>query len=158
MPPDRSPSLYGFAMPLISAGDYLWILPRIYARFCSGNITVLFGTVAKNRICLFRTSVPKLTVIVRKGYGGAYIVMGSKHVRADFVFVWPTAEVAVMGAEGAVNILHGRDLKAMEDKEAAAQKRKELAEEYRDKFSSPYTSAGQGHVDDVIIPSENRQP
>jgi len=102
-------------------------------------------------------TVPKITVITRKGYGGAYIVMGSKHIHADLVYVWPTAEIAVMGAAGAVNILKGRELKAMEDKEAAAQKRKELAAEYRDKFNSPYTSAGQGHVDDIILPSETRQ-
>ncbi len=141
-----------FNIPLVTFVDTPGFMP--------GSVQEHNGIIRHGAKIVFaysEASVPKLTVIVRKGYGGAYIVMGSKHVRADFVFVWPTAEVAVMGAEGAVNILHGRDLKAMEDKEAAAQKRKELAEEYRDKFSSPYTSAGQGHVDDVIIPSETRQ-
>jgi len=100
-------------------------------------------------------TVPKLTVITRKGYGGAYIVMSSKHIRADVVFAWPTAEIAVMGADGAVNILYGKELKQMQAEEAAA-KRKELVAEYREKFSGPYVAASAGFVDEVIAPHETR--
>ncbi|NTV35746.1 MAG: acyl-CoA carboxylase subunit beta [Anaerolineaceae bacterium] len=141
-----------FNIPLITFVDTPGFMP--------GSVQEHGGIIrhgAKIVYAYSEATVPKLTVITRKGYGGAYIVMGSKHVRADLVFVWPTAEVAVMGADGAVSILHGRELKAMEDKDAARAKRQELAEEYREKFSSPYTSAGQGHVDDVILPSETRQ-
>jgi acetyl-CoA carboxylase carboxyltransferase component len=92
-------------------------------------------------------TVPKLAVITRKAFGGAYIVMSSKHVRADVVYAWPTAEIAVMGAEGAVEILYGD--------RPDAEKEKELAE-YREQFSKPYYAAATGHVDEVLIPAETR--
>jgi acetyl-CoA carboxylase carboxyltransferase component len=98
-------------------------------------------------------TVPKLTVITRKGYGGAYIVMSSRHLHADQVFAYPGAEIAVMGADGAVSILYRRELDDAEDKEA---KRLELTQEYQDKFANPYRAAEAGYVDDVILPSETR--
>jgi propionyl-CoA carboxylase beta chain len=98
-------------------------------------------------------TVPKLTVITRKAYGGAYDVMCSKHIRADFNFAWPSAEIAVMGPDGAVNIIFRKEIEAAEDKEA---KREELVTDYRRKFASPYIAASRGYVDDVIEPKETR--
>lgn len=111
---------------------------------------------AKILYAFSEASVPKISVITRKAYGGAYIVMGSKHLHADMVFAWPTAEVAVMGADGAVNILHGRALKEKTPEEAK-QLRAELVAEYKEKFSNPYKAANAGYVDEVILPSETRQ-
>jgi propionyl-CoA carboxylase beta chain len=98
-------------------------------------------------------TVPKITVITRKAYGGAYDVMGSKHVGADFNFAWPTAEVAVMGSDGAVNIVFRKELQAADDPEA---RRAELVEEYRERFANPFTAAERGYVDDVIAPRRTR--
>jgi acetyl-CoA carboxylase carboxyltransferase component len=98
-------------------------------------------------------TVPKLTVITRKAYGGAYDVMSSKHIRADFNFAWPTAEVAVMGPEGAVNIVFRRELEEAGDAEA---RRAELVADYRARFANPYTAAERGYVDDVIEPRRTR--
>jgi acetyl-CoA carboxylase carboxyltransferase component len=98
-------------------------------------------------------TVPKLTVITRKAYGGAYDVMSSKHIRADFNFAWPSAEVAVMGPEGAVNIVFRRELEQADDAEA---RRAELVAEYRARFANPYTAAERGYVDDVIEPRRTR--
>jgi acetyl-CoA carboxylase carboxyltransferase component len=98
-------------------------------------------------------TVPKLCVVTRKAYGGAYIVMSSKYIRTDLVFAWPTAELAVMGADGAVNILYRKQLKAIEDPEAL---RAHLAAEFREKFSKPYAAASSGHIDDILIPAETR--
>jgi acetyl-CoA carboxylase carboxyltransferase component len=98
-------------------------------------------------------TVPKLCVVTRKAYGGAYIVMSSKYIRTDLVFAWPTAELAVMGAEGAVNILYRKQLKTMEDPEA---ERARLVAEFQDKFSKPYSAAASGHIDDILVPAETR--
>jgi propionyl-CoA carboxylase beta chain len=98
-------------------------------------------------------TVPKLTVITRKAYGGAYDVMGSKHVGADFNFAWPTAEVAVMGSDGAVNIVFRKELQSADDPDA---RRAELVEEYRERFANPFTAAERGYVDDVIPPRRTR--
>jgi propionyl-CoA carboxylase beta chain len=97
--------------------------------------------------------VPRITVITRKAYGGAYLVMNSRGIRADLVFAWPSAEIAVMGAPAAVNIIHRRDLAAAEDAEA---KRTELIEDYETKFNNPYVAAELGLVDEVIEPRETR--
>ena len=97
--------------------------------------------------------MPKITVITRKAYGGAYCVMASKHIRTDFNFAWPTAEIAVMGPDGAVNIIHRREIADADDPEA---KRKGLVEEYRSKFANPYIAAERGYVDEVIEPSTTR--
>ena len=94
-------------------------------------------------------TVPKLAVITRKAYGGAYDVMSSKHVGADFNFAWPTAEVAVMGPDGAVNIVFRKELEEADDPDA---RRAELVEEYRERFANPFTAAERGYVDDVIAP------
>jgi acetyl-CoA carboxylase carboxyltransferase component len=98
-------------------------------------------------------TVPKLCVVVRKAYGGAYIVMSSKYIRTDLVFAWPTAELAVMGAEGAVNILYRKQLNVVEN---AGQERTRLVAEFRNKFSKPYAAAASGHIDDILIPAETR--
>jgi propionyl-CoA carboxylase beta chain len=98
-------------------------------------------------------TVPKLTVITRKAYGGAYIVMSSRHLKGDINYAWPGAEIAVMGAEGAVNIIYRKQIS-----EAAnpAQKRRELIEEYRAKFDNPLQAAGLGYIDDIIDPRRTR--
>src|SRR3954462_6129388 len=98
-------------------------------------------------------TVPKLTVITRKAYGGAYDVMGSKHVGADFNFAWPTAEVAVMGSDGAVNIIFRKEIETADDPEA---RRADLVEEYTDRFANPFTAAERGYLDDVIAPRRTR--
>jgi acetyl-CoA carboxylase carboxyltransferase component len=97
--------------------------------------------------------VPKLAVITRKAYGGAYDVMSSKHIGADFNFAWPTAEVAVMGPEGAVNIVFRKEIEEAAEPEA---RRAELIEEYRGQFANPYAAAERGYVDDVIEPRRTR--
>jgi propionyl-CoA carboxylase beta chain len=99
-------------------------------------------------------TVPKVTVITRKAYGGAYDVMGSKHVRADINLAWPTAEIAVMGAAGAANILYRRELAGADDADA---RRKELVDDYESHFANPYIAAERGYVDAVIAPSQTRR-
>jgi propionyl-CoA carboxylase beta chain len=99
-------------------------------------------------------TVPKVTVITRKAYGGAYDVMGSKHLRADVNVAWPTAQIAVMGAQGAVNILYRREIAAAEDAEAL---RAELVQQYEDRLANPYVAAERGYVDSVIPPSYTRR-
>jgi len=98
-------------------------------------------------------TVPLLTVITRKAYGGAYCVMASKHLGADVNYAWPTAEIAVMGPQGAVNLLYSDELEAADDTEAL---RQELIDEYREEFANPYTAADRGYLDDVIEPTETR--
>ena len=98
--------------------------------------------------------MPKVTVITRKAYGGAYCVMSSKHIRTDFNYAWPTAELAVMGPEGAVNILYKRELEAAADAIAA---RAEKVSEFREKFANPYVAASRGFIDEVIRPRETRR-
>ena len=99
-------------------------------------------------------TVPKVSVIMRKAYGGAYIAMNSKGLGADVVFAWPIAEIAVMGAAGAVAIIGKRAIDAAED---PAAKRQELIDEYNDKFMNPYVAAEHGYVDEVILPGETRK-
>jgi propionyl-CoA carboxylase beta chain len=98
-------------------------------------------------------TVPKITVITRKAYGGAYVVMSSKHLGADFNFAWPTAEVAVMGPEGAVNIIYRRDIASSPTPD---ERRQRLIDDYRAHFASPYAAAERGYIDDVIVPHETR--
>jgi propionyl-CoA carboxylase beta chain len=99
------------------------------------------------------STVPKVTVITRKAYGGAYDVMGSKHLGADLNFAWPTAQIAVMGAQGAVNILYRQELRDAEDPTA---KRAELIQAYEDTLANPYIAAERGYIDAVIPPSATR--
>jgi len=108
---------------------------------------------AKLLYAFCEATVPKLTVITRKAYGGAYDVMSSKHIRGDVNLAWPSAEIAVMGPEGAVNIIFRKELEAAEDKE---KRKAELVAEYREKFASPYVAAERGYIDDVIEPRETR--
>jgi propionyl-CoA carboxylase beta chain len=108
---------------------------------------------AKLLYAFAEATVPKLTVVTRKAYGGAYCVMSSKHLRTDVNYAWPTAEIAVMGAEGAVNILYRRELEAASDPAAARAAR---IAEYRERFASPWVAAEHGFIDDVIQPRETR--
>jgi propionyl-CoA carboxylase beta chain len=108
---------------------------------------------AKLLYAFTEATVPKLTVVTRKAYGGAYDVMSSKHMLADFNFAWPTAEVAVMGPEGAVNIIFRRDL---EKSPTPEERRQKLISDYKARFANPYTAAERGYIDDVIAPHETR--
>lgn len=108
---------------------------------------------AKLLYAFCEATVPKMTVITRKAYGGAYDVMNSKHIRADYNVAWPTAEIAVMGTKGAVEIIFRKEIKNAEDPEA---KQKELEDEYNKEFAHPYRAAARGFIDDVILPSETR--
>jgi acetyl-CoA carboxylase carboxyltransferase component len=108
---------------------------------------------AKMLFAYAHSTVPKVTMILRKAYGGSYIAMCSREMGADFVYAWPNAEIAVMGAEGAVNVLYGKELKAAPDRKTKAA---ELAADYRAKFASPYLSAAKGYVTDVIDPAITR--
>ena len=98
-------------------------------------------------------TVPKLTVITRKAYGGAYDVMSSKHIRGDYNIAWPTAELAVMGAKGAVQIIHRRRIASSKNPE---QERERLVDDYEETFANPYKAAALGYLDDVIPPRESR--
>jgi propionyl-CoA carboxylase beta chain len=137
-----------FNIPLLTFEDVPGFLPGTDQEF--GGI-IRHG--AKLLYAYAEATVPKVTVITRKAYGGAYCVMGSKHLRTDVNFAYPTAEIAVMGAEGAVNIVYRREIAAASDPEAA---RKEKIEEFRDRFASPFIAAERGFIDDVIEPHETR--
>ena len=137
-----------FNIPLVTFVDVPGFLPGTEQEW--GGI-IRHG--AKLLYAFAEATVPKLTVITRKAYGGAYDVMSSKHIRADFNFAWPTAEVAVMGPEGAVNIVFRREL---EQSEEAEMRRAELIADYKERFANPYTAAERGYVDDVIEPRRTR--
>jgi propionyl-CoA carboxylase beta chain len=137
-----------FNIPLITFVDTPGFMPGVNQEH--GGI-IRHG--AKIVYAYSEATVPKIAIITRKAYGGAYIVMSSKYIRTDMVFAWPTAEVAVMGADGAVNILYAKKLKDMENPEEERQK---ILAEYREKFSKPYNVAGSGHVDEILIPAETR--
>ena len=98
--------------------------------------------------------MPRIQIITRKAYGGAYVVMNSKSIGADLAFAWPSAELAVMGPQGAVEIVYRRELQQAAD---PAARRAELVAEYTEKYANPYAAAERGYVDDVIRPSETRQ-
>jgi propionyl-CoA carboxylase beta chain len=137
-----------FNVPLVTFVDVPGFLPGTAQEW--GGI-IRHG--AKLLYAYCDATVPKLAVITRKAYGGAYDVMSSKHVRADFNFAWPSAEVAVMGPEGAVNIVFRKELEEADDPDA---RRAELVERYRDQFANPFTAAERGYVDDVILPRQTR--
>src|SRR5206468_10482139 len=111
---------------------------------------------AKLLYAFAEATVPKLTVITRKAYGGAYCVMASKHIRADFNFAWPTAEIAVMGPEGAVEILYKREVAGAKDPAARDAIKAEKVAEFRARFANPYVAAERGYVDEVIEPRATR--
>jgi propionyl-CoA carboxylase beta chain len=138
-----------FNVPLITFEDVPGFLP--------GTVQEYGGIIKHGAKLLFafaEATVPKITVITRKAYGGAYCVMSSKHIRTDFNYAWPTAELAVMGPEGAVNILYKRELESAQD---PPQARAEKVAEFREKFANPYIAAARGFIDEVIHPRETRR-
>jgi propionyl-CoA carboxylase beta chain len=138
-----------FNIPLVTFEDVPGFLP--------GTVQEYGGIIKHGAKLLFafaEATVPKVTVITRKAYGGAYCVMSSKHIRTDFNYAWPTAELAVMGPEGAVNILYKRELDTAADPAAT---RAEKVAEFREKFANPYVAAGRGFIDEVIRPRETRK-
>lgn len=137
-----------FNIPLITFEDVPGFMPGL-AQEHGGIIR----NGAKILFAYCEATVPKITVIVRKAYGGAYDVMSSKHVRGDINYAWPTAELAVMGPEGAVNIIFRKEIESSSDPEAT---RAKLVQEYREKFANPYVAASRGYIDDVIEPRETR--
>jgi propionyl-CoA carboxylase beta chain len=137
-----------FNIPLITFVDVPGYMPGTDQEF--GGI-IRHG--AKFLFAYAEATVPKISVITRKAYGGAYVVMSSKSLRGDINYAWPTAEIAVMGPEGAVNIIFRGDIAKAEKPEEARQK---LIQEYRDKFANPYVAASKGYIDDVIDPRETR--
>lgn len=138
-----------FNIPLVNLVDVPGFLPGVAQEH--GGI-IRHG--AKMLYAYSAATVPKITVVLRKAYGGAYLAMCSKDLGADKVFAWPTAEIAVMGAEGAANVVFRREIDAAEDKES---RRAELVEEYRETFSTPYMAASRGLVDDIIDPADTRR-
>ncbi len=138
-----------FNIPLVTFEDVPGFLPGTQQEY---NGIIRHG--AKLLYAFAEATVPKLTVITRKAYGGAYCVMASKHIRADLNLAWPSAEIAVMGAEGAVNILYRHAIAEAEDPE---QVRAEKIKEYQEKFASPFIAAQRGFIDDVIAPSQTRK-
>lgn len=138
-----------FNIPIVSFVDVPGFLPGTEQEWDG-----IINRGAKLLYAYCEATVPKLTVITRKAYGGAYIVMGSKHVGGDVNLAWPTAEIAVMGAKGAVNILNRKAIAAAEDPEAATQA---FIDDYEDRFNTPWQAAQMGYIDDVIEPAETRQ-
>jgi propionyl-CoA carboxylase beta subunit len=138
-----------FNIPLVTFEDVPGFLPGTQQEF--GGI-IKHG--AKLLFAFAEATVPKVTVITRKAYGGAYCVMSSKHIRTDFNYAWPTAELAVMGPEGAVNILYKREIEKAADPARARAKR---VEEFRAKFANPYIAASRGFIDEIIRPRQSRR-
>ena len=137
-----------FNIPLVTFEDVPGFLPGTNQEY--GGI-IKHG--AKLLFAFAEATVPKVTVITRKAYGGAYCVMASKHIRTDVNYAWPTAEIAVMGPEGAVDIVYKRDLESAPNRD---QMRANKIEEFRERFASPYVAAERGFVDAVILPRETR--
>jgi acetyl-CoA carboxylase carboxyltransferase component len=138
-----------FNIPIVTFEDVPGFLPGVGQEH--GGI-IRHG--AKLLFAYCEATVPKVTVITRKAYGGAYDVMSSKHVRGDINYAWPTAEIAVMGVDGAVNIIFKDEIDAAADPEA---KRQELVTYYQDKFANPYVAAARGYIDEVIEPRHTRE-
>ena len=138
-----------FNIPLLTLVDVPGFLPGVDQEY--GGI-IRHG--AKLLYAYCEATVPRIQVITRKAYGGAYVVMDSKSVGSDLSFAWPTAELAVMGPQGAVEILHRRELQSAADPEA---KKTELVDDYTERFANPYIAAERGYIDDVIDPAETRR-
>jgi len=138
-----------FNIPIITFVDLPGYLPGVDQEHAG---VIRHG--AKILYAYSEATVPKITVILRKAYGGGYIAMSSRHLRADFVFAWPGAEIAVMGAEGAANIIFRKEIMSSDDPDDMRRKK---VEEYKEKFANPYVAAGRGYVDAVIEPSETRK-
>jgi propionyl-CoA carboxylase beta chain len=139
-----------FQIPILTFEDVPGFLPGTAQEF--GGI-IRHG--AKLLYAYAEATVPKITVITRKAYGGAYCVMGSKHLRTDVNLAWPTAEIAVMGPEGAVNIVYRRELASAKPEEQEAVRQAKIAD-FRERFASPFVSAEHGFIDDVIEPRQTR--
>jgi len=137
-----------FEIPMITLEDMPGYLPGVDQEHAG---VIRHG--AKLLYAYSEATVPKITVILRKAYGGGYIAMNSRHLRADFVFAWPLAEIAVMGPEGAANIIFRKEIMEAEDPEAM---RMQKVEEYKKKFANPYVAAAKGYIDSVIDPTETR--
>ncbi len=137
-----------FNIPLVTFVDVPGFLPGVSQEH--GGI-IRHG--AKLLYAYCEATVPKVTIITRKAYGGAYVVMSSKHIRGDVTYAWPSAEIAVMGPEGAVNIIFRKEIARAEDPQA---ERERLVQEYREKFAHPHIAASRGYIDDVIEPRETR--
>jgi acetyl-CoA carboxylase carboxyltransferase component len=137
-----------FNIPLVTLADTPGFLPGVGQEH--GGI-IRHG--AKMIFAYAEATVPKIAVVTRKAYGGAYIVMSSKHLRGDVNLAWPSAEIAVMGPEGAVNVLHRKALAESEDADGL---RGQLIADYREQFASPYVAAARGYLDAVIAPRETR--
>jgi propionyl-CoA carboxylase beta chain len=137
-----------FNIPLVTFCDVPGFLPGTAQEW--GGI-IRHG--AKLLYAFAEATVPKITIITRKAYGGAYDVMSSKHLGADFNLAWPTAEVAVMGPEGAVNIIYRRDIASSPTSD---ERRQKLMDDYKARFANPYIAAERGYIDDVIVPHETR--
>ncbi|HKD90741.1 MAG TPA: acyl-CoA carboxylase subunit beta [Terriglobales bacterium] len=140
-----------FNIPLLTFEDVPGFLPGTQQEY--GGI-IKHG--AKLLYAFAEATVPKITVITRKAYGGAYCVMSSKHIRTDVNFAWPTAEIAVMGPEGAVNIVYKRELDRAKDAKEMEKQRQQRIEEFRERFANPYVAAERGYIDAVISPRETR--
>jgi acetyl-CoA carboxylase carboxyltransferase component len=138
-----------FNIPLITLVDLPGYLPGIDQEHAG---VIRHG--AKLLYAYSEATVPKITVILRKAYGGGYIAMCSSHLKADFVFAWPSAEIAVMGPEGAANIIFRKEIMSAENPD---EMRKKKVNEYRKKFANPYVAAAYGYVDAVIEPKETRK-
>ncbi|HNW49104.1 MAG TPA: acyl-CoA carboxylase subunit beta [Bacteroidales bacterium] len=138
-----------FEIPIVTLEDMPGYLPGVDQEHAG---VIRHG--AKLLYAYSEATVPKVTVILRKAYGGGYIAMNSRHLRADFVFAWPTAEIAVMGPEGAANIIFRKEIMEAEDPEAM---RKQKVEEYKQKFANPYVAAAKGYIDSVIEPVDTRK-
>jgi propionyl-CoA carboxylase beta chain len=139
-----------FNIPIITFVDVPGFMPGTVQEY---NGIIRHG--AKLIYAYAEATVPKLTVITRKAYGGAYCVMSSKHMRGDINYAWPSSEISVMGPSGAIEIVFRRDIEAAPDGEKEKIKEEKI-NDYTDKFANPYRAAAQGYVDDVIIPSNTR--
>ena len=137
-----------FNIPIVTFVDLPGYLPGVDQEHAG---VIRHG--AKILYAYSEATVAKISVILRKAYGGGYIAMNSRHLRADYVFAWPTAEIAVMGPEGAANIIFRKDINAAEDPDKMRQQR---VDEYREKFANPYVAASKGYIDSVIVPAETR--
>jgi len=137
-----------FNIPLVTLVDVPGYMPGTDQEFRG---IIRHG--AKVLFAYAEATVPKVSVIIRKAYGGAYIAMSSKSLRGDINYAWSTAEIAVMGPEGAVNIIYRDEIKKSANREETRQR---LIQEYRDKFANPYVAAARGYIDDVIDPRETR--
>jgi acetyl-CoA carboxylase carboxyltransferase component len=138
-----------FNVPIVTFVDVPGFMPGVDQEY--GGI-IRHG--AKLLYAFCEATVPRISIITRKAYGGAYVVMNSKSIGADLAYAWPTAELAVMGSSGAVEIVYRRDLMNSDDPDTT---RKQLTEEYEERYANPYIAAERGFIDDVIDPAETRQ-